>query len=53
LQGLDGGLRPRSGADAWLAQHAGRLLSCLPAHGAELAAMADQLGLELAGPVAA
>ena len=50
LQGREGGLRPKAGTDPWMAQHASRLVSCLPAHGSELGQMAEQLGLELADP---
>lgn len=45
LQGLEGGLHPMPGCDPWVARHAQRLISCLPAHGAALAALAGQLKL--------
>jgi 2-polyprenyl-6-methoxyphenol hydroxylase-like FAD-dependent oxidoreductase len=38
------------GADPWVAAHAGRILSCIPAIGGDLRALGRQLGLELAGP---
>jgi 2-polyprenyl-6-methoxyphenol hydroxylase-like FAD-dependent oxidoreductase len=48
LHGLEGGLKAKPGVDPWVAQNASRLLSCLPAHGAELTRLAGQLGLEMA-----
>lgn len=45
LHGLDAPLHPGPSTDPWMAQHAAALMSCLPAHGAELAAMAAQLDL--------
>lgn len=53
LHGLSGTLRPGPGAETWIAEKAPRLLSCLPAHGDALAAMAGQLGLELEDAAAA
>lgn len=52
LLGLEGGLKPTSATDSWIAEHAPRLLPCLPASGEELSALAGQLGLEAdsAGP---
>ena len=47
LQGLTGGLRPTTGADPWLAGHAGQLLTCLPAHGTGLTALATTLGMKV------
>jgi 3-(3-hydroxy-phenyl)propionate hydroxylase len=46
LLGLEGGLRPQPQADPWASRCADRLLACLPAHGAELTAMAAQLRLQ-------
>jgi len=46
LLGLDGGLQPTGNTDPWVRQHAGQLLSCLPASGDELPRLAGQLGLE-------
>ncbi|HET8547102.1 MAG TPA: NAD(P)/FAD-dependent oxidoreductase [Bryobacteraceae bacterium] len=46
LHGIDGGLAPHDGADPWIAQNAHRLMTCLPAHGAELNALAGQLRLK-------
>lgn len=48
LLGSAGGLTPDSGTDPWLSQHSARLLPCLPATGADLARLAQQLGLRLA-----
>jgi 2-polyprenyl-6-methoxyphenol hydroxylase-like FAD-dependent oxidoreductase len=45
LLGLDALLVGRQGTDAWMAKHRARLLSCLPASGAELEQLAGQLGL--------
>jgi 2-polyprenyl-6-methoxyphenol hydroxylase-like FAD-dependent oxidoreductase len=46
LQGLEGGgLVPHPEADPWVAQHAPQLLTCLPAHGSDLSALAGQLRL--------
>ncbi len=46
LSGLTGGLKPMDGCDPWVAGHAGAILSCLPAHGKALDAMAAQIGLK-------
>lgn len=46
LLGLAGGLKPTPTADPWIAAHAHQLLSCLPASGDKLAALAGHLGLE-------
>jgi 2-polyprenyl-6-methoxyphenol hydroxylase-like FAD-dependent oxidoreductase len=48
LLGLAGPLRPRTEASAWVAAHGTTILSCLPASGAELVRLLDQLGLALA-----
>ncbi len=45
LLGLQGGLAPGAGADAWVSQHAAGLLPCIPAAGADLATLAEQIGL--------
>ena len=45
LQGLETPMRPGPATDPWIAQHAAALTSCLPAHGADLVALAGQLGL--------
>lgn len=47
LLGLKGGLRAGPHTDPWIQQRAERLLACLPATGADLAAAAQQLGLQL------
>ncbi len=47
LLGLAGGLKPRADTDAWVRDHAARLLPCLPATGAALAGLANQLKLDL------
>lgn len=46
LHSLDGGLRARPDADPWIGGNAGRLMSCLPAHGEALAPLAGQLNLD-------
>ena len=46
LLGVEGGLRPQPQVDLWIGQRAARLMSCLPAHGAELTALANQMGLQ-------
>jgi 2-polyprenyl-6-methoxyphenol hydroxylase-like FAD-dependent oxidoreductase len=46
LFGLEGGLTSGTQTDPWVKQRCGRLLSCLPASGEHLAALAGQLGLE-------
>jgi 2-polyprenyl-6-methoxyphenol hydroxylase-like FAD-dependent oxidoreductase len=47
LHALDGGgLKPQDGADAWLAERAPQLITCLPAHGPELNRLAGQLRLQ-------
>ena len=46
--GGTGGLRASNGNDAWLRRRSARLLSCLPASGADLPRLAGQLGLEFA-----
>jgi 3-(3-hydroxy-phenyl)propionate hydroxylase len=45
LLGRRGGLKPGADANAFVAQHAARLLPCLPATGAQLPPLAAQLGL--------
>jgi hypothetical protein len=47
LLGRRGGLRPGTAASEFVAKNAARLLPCLPATGAGLAALAAQLGLEV------
>lgn len=47
LQGMTGGLQPTADADPWLASHAGKLLPCLPSHGAGLTALAATLGMKV------
>jgi 2-polyprenyl-6-methoxyphenol hydroxylase-like FAD-dependent oxidoreductase len=49
LHGRKGRLSPGPAADPWVATHAAELLSCLPATGERLTAMAAQLGLEFSG----
>lgn len=48
---LDGGLAPGAGADPWLAGHAGRVLSALPASGADLEALIGRLGFAPPSPL--
>ena len=48
LLGLADCLRPRTKTSAWVRGNAARLLPCLPATGAALAAAADQLELDYA-----
>ncbi len=48
LLGLDGALTSDTATDPWLSQHSAQLLPCLPATGAELARLAQQLGLRFA-----
>ncbi len=45
LLGLEGGITASAQADPWVRQIATRLLPCLPASGADLTAMAAQIGL--------
>lgn len=45
LHGLAGGLKAGPHADPWIAAHASALLSCIPAHGRKLSALAGQIGL--------
>ncbi|WP_456428532.1 FAD-dependent oxidoreductase [Rhodocaloribacter sp.] len=52
LLGLEGGLEPGPDVEAWIRPYAGRLLSVLPASGADLAALARQLGFEVRAGVA-
>jgi NADPH-dependent dioxygenase len=47
LHGLDGGFQPQPGCDPWVRDHAAQLVSCLPAHGPELTALAQQLKLQI------
>lgn len=47
LHGLAGSVAVREGADPWAAPFGPALLSCLPGHGAELSALAAQLGLRV------
>jgi 2-polyprenyl-6-methoxyphenol hydroxylase-like FAD-dependent oxidoreductase len=47
LHGVDTGIQVQDNADGWVRDHAGHLLSCLPAHGAELSALAGQLQLQV------
>lgn len=46
LLGLEGGLSPQPQADPWIRERAGRLMACLPAYGAGLASLVQQLGLQ-------
>jgi 2-polyprenyl-6-methoxyphenol hydroxylase-like FAD-dependent oxidoreductase len=46
LLGLTGGLKPRSNANAWVAENRARILPCLPASTEDLAALAGQLNLD-------
>jgi 2-polyprenyl-6-methoxyphenol hydroxylase-like FAD-dependent oxidoreductase len=46
LLGVDGGLRAGPKTDPWIQQQVDRLLACLPATGQDLAAIAQQLGLQ-------
>jgi 2-polyprenyl-6-methoxyphenol hydroxylase-like FAD-dependent oxidoreductase len=48
LLGMTGGLRPGSTAPSWVAERCGRLLSCIPGSGEDLAQLAKQLGLTVA-----
>ena len=48
LLGTSGGLKPKSETGAWTRGNCGRLLSCLPASGEDLSALAKQLDLEFA-----
>jgi 2-polyprenyl-6-methoxyphenol hydroxylase-like FAD-dependent oxidoreductase len=50
LLGLEGAPAVADGAAPWVARNAGRLLSCLPASGDDLALLARRVGLELAVP---
>jgi 2-polyprenyl-6-methoxyphenol hydroxylase-like FAD-dependent oxidoreductase len=47
LHGLDGGFKPQAGCDPWVRDHAAQLVSCLPGHGPEHVALAQQLKLQL------
>lgn len=47
LHGLCGGLKAGPEADPWVADHAAKILSCLPAHGRKLGELAGQIGLQL------
>ncbi len=47
LLGSAGGLKPRAGANSWIAQRCDRILPCLPAYGSDLEKLAAQVGLEL------
>jgi len=46
LLGIEGGLAPGEGTDPWVARNGARLLPCIPASGAELTALAGQIGLK-------
>ena len=46
LLGVDGGFKADEQADPWIRQRSDRLPMCIPASGAELARLAQQLGLE-------
>jgi len=46
LLGLTGGLKTRADTNPWVSERRARILSCLPASGAELARLAGQLGLD-------
>lgn len=48
LLGFTAGLQPRKDTKEWVRRRAERLLSCLPASGADLAKLSDQLGLQYA-----
>ena len=48
LLGLNGGLTPAGQPHPWVVQHAPDILSCLPAYGTDLQALAGQLDLKLA-----
>jgi 2-polyprenyl-6-methoxyphenol hydroxylase-like FAD-dependent oxidoreductase len=47
LLGQEGTVTPKPSADPWVAAQAERLLPCLPASGADLAALMAQVGLEV------
>jgi 2-polyprenyl-6-methoxyphenol hydroxylase-like FAD-dependent oxidoreductase len=47
LLGLQGGLKPRPHTPSWLSARAQALLPCLPGIGADLGALAAQLGFDL------
>lgn len=47
LLGLDARLAATDSTDPWIAQHANRLLPCLPASGEQLTRLAQQLGLHM------
>ncbi len=53
ILGLSGGLRATGKTDPWVAANGSALLPCLPGIGPDLAALAGQLGLELAAPASA
>lgn len=48
LLGQIGGLAPTMSTDPWIARNSDRLLSCVPASGPDLIAVADQLHLRVA-----
>lgn len=45
LLGVRGALKPKAGADEWVARMAPRMLACIPATGEELTRLAAQIGL--------
>jgi 2-polyprenyl-6-methoxyphenol hydroxylase-like FAD-dependent oxidoreductase len=47
LQGVERTIEPLPQVDPWVWENRDRLLSCLPAHGAELSALASQLRLRV------
>jgi 2-polyprenyl-6-methoxyphenol hydroxylase-like FAD-dependent oxidoreductase len=47
LLGLDGGLTPQTDTDPWIRDHKEQLLPCIPASGADLAALARQVKLDV------
>ena len=53
LLGVSASLHADPHPDPWIAARASRLLSCLPAHGEELAALAGQVGLALSAKAGA
>src|SRR6266568_780948 len=46
LLGLTGGLKPRTETSRWVRERCARILPCLPASGADLDSLANQLGLD-------
>jgi 2-polyprenyl-6-methoxyphenol hydroxylase-like FAD-dependent oxidoreductase len=48
LLGVNGGLKPKTDTDPWVSARAARILPCLPATGADVARLADQLKLDVA-----